>query len=48
MLHLLGDASMMCGSNSNVGIDGQLSIHWIVDSFVIVWLLDLIVHHMSH
>ena len=48
MLHLLGDALMMCGFNSDVGVDDQFSTHGIVDGFVIVWIHDLTMHHMSH
>ena len=36
MLHLLGDALVMFGPNSDVGIDGQLSTHLVVDDFGVV------------
>ena len=39
---------MMCGSNSNVGINGQLSTHLVVDGFGIVRLLNLAMHHMPY
>ena len=36
MLHLLGDALVMCGPNSDVGMDDQLSTHLVVDDFGVV------------
>ena len=48
MLHLLGDALVMCGPNLYVGIDDQLSTHLAVDDFGVVRLLDFIVHHMPY
>ena len=48
MLYLLGDALVLCGLNSNVGIDDQLSTHLEVGDFGVVQLLDLIVHHIPY
>ena len=48
MLHLLGDALVMYGPNSNVGIDDQLSTHLVVDDFDVLQLLDFTVHHMPY
>ena len=48
MLHLLGDALVMCGPNSNVGIDDQLSTHFAVDDFDVVQLLYFTLHHMPY
>ena len=38
----------MCGPNSDVGIDYQLSTHLVVDDFGVVQLLDFAVHHMPY
>ena len=38
MHHLLGDALVMCGSNSDMSVDDRFSTHGIVDGFGIVWL----------
>ena len=48
MLHLLGDALVMCGPNSDVGINDQLSTHLAVDDFGVVQLLNFTVHHMPY
>ena len=36
MLHLLGNALVMFGPNSDVGIDDQSSTHLVVDNFDVV------------
>ena len=36
MLYFLGDALVMCGPNSDVGMDDQLSIHLAMDDFGVV------------
>ena len=46
MFHLLGDVLAMCGPNSYVGIDDQLSTYLAVHDFGVVQLLDVTVHHM--
>ena len=48
MLNFLGDALVMCGPNSDVGIDDRLSTHLAVDDFSVVQLLDFTVHHMPY
>ena len=44
MLHLLGDALVIYGPNSDMGIDDQLSTHLAVDNFGVVKLLDFTAH----
>ena len=39
---------MMCGPNSDVGMDDQLSTHLAVDDFGVVQLLDFTVHYMPY
>ena len=48
ILHLLGNASVMCGLDSDVGIDDRLSTHLAVHDFSVIHLLNVTMHHIPY
>ena len=48
MFHLLGYVLVMCGPNSDMGIDDQLSTHLAIHDFGVVQLLDVTMHRMLY